>query len=136
MKILFLCKGNTARSTFAEALYKKLIATDDVMSAGVKLSGQSQTLESRLPDTENVIEAMREEDVDVSGYVRKEVTQRMADNADMIIDMSPQEITPIFVKNHPNRIVWDVSDPKGEDFGFHIKVKEEIKRRLREMFLD
>ncbi|MEX0935218.1 MAG: hypothetical protein WDZ70_02750 [Candidatus Paceibacterota bacterium] len=132
MNTLFLCRGNTGRSVFAEALYNHLTQSDNVVSAGTKLSGPEQSLASRLPGTKNVIEAMKAEGIDVSNYTRKEVTKDMVRNADVIIDMAEQETVPDFVKKHPNRIIWDTDDPKGTDLENHIKTKDEIKERIIE----
>ena len=45
MKILFICKGNVARSQIAEALFKKKFGDKyEVFSAGTEISGPEQPL--------------------------------------------------------------------------------------------
>ena len=136
MKVLFLCRGNVGRSVFGEGLYNNLTKTKDAFSAGTKLSGPEETLKSLLPRTEFVIETMKEEGLDVSNHVRRSVTPEMVNSADIIIDMSEQETVPDFVKEHLNRIVWKIDDPKGTDIETHRRVKDEIKSKIIEKFLN
>lgn len=130
MKILFLCRGNTGRSTFAEGLYKKLASDTEVASAGTKLSGPPQTLKSRLPKTQYVIDVMAEEGVDVSDYSRKSVTLKMVNEADLVINMAEPETVPDFISDHPNLITWTIKDPKGTSLEEHRKIKDEIKNKI------
>lgn len=130
MKILFLCRGNTGRSTFAEGLYKKLSGNTDVMSAGTKLSGPPETLEERLPKTQHVIDVMAEERIDVSHYLRKSVTPQMVNDADLVINMAEPETVPEFVRNHPDLVTWTIKDPKGTSLEEHREIKDEIKNKV------
>lgn len=130
MKVIFLCRGNTGRSTFAEGLYKKLTGNTDVMSAGTQLSGPPETLESRLPATRYVIDVMAEENVDVSNYARKSVTPEMVNEADLVINMAEPETVPEFVGDHPEVITWTIKDPKGTSLELHRQIKNKIKEKI------
>jgi len=83
--ILFVCTGNTCRSVMAERLLKKRLkelGKDDVevFSAGIRAPGG-------LPPTHGTIEAMEGEDVDVSDFRSKNLSDDMIRRADLILVM-------------------------------------------------
>ena len=121
MKILFLCRGNVARSAMAHAIFSNLNQEHHVSSAGTKLSGPEQTLEELLPGTGIVIDAMKEIGIDVSRHTRREVTQKMADDADKIIMViDERDPVPDYLLENPKVTRWDVLDPKGQTLEFAV----------------
>jgi protein-tyrosine-phosphatase len=130
MKILFLCRGNVARSTFGEFLYNKFTNTNDATSAGTNPSGEGDTLGDLGPIVDNVITVMNEEGCDVSGHKRRRVTEEALAGVDLIIDMAEEETIPKFVMNHPNHILWSVPDPKGTSLEIHREIKDSVKQKV------
>lgn len=47
MKVLFVCRGNVARSQMAEAIYNKLTNSHDAHSAGTQVVNPGETLGER-----------------------------------------------------------------------------------------
>ena len=135
MKILFLCRGNVGRSVFAEHLYNKLTKSNDAISAGSKLSGPEEPLKILLPRIQSVFDAMGAEGLDASSHLRKSVTPEMVNGADVLVDMAEPETVPDFVKKHPNRIVWEIVDPKGTDYETHVRIMNQIKDKIVETFI-
>ena len=85
MKFLFVCRGNVGRSQMAEALFRKMTnGKYEVSSAGTKLSGPEQKLKE-FSGAETLIACVKEEGIDVSENIRKQVTENMAADADKII---------------------------------------------------
>jgi protein-tyrosine-phosphatase len=107
VKVLFICRGNIGRSVFASHLYNKITGTDNAFSAGTVVNNE-QTLGEMGEKVQNVIQVMNEENIDVSSHLRKQVSEELVQCADIVIDMAETDTIPDFVKNHLNRIIWEV----------------------------
>src|SRR5689334_12056695 len=86
MKVLFLCRGNVARSQMAEALFNKIWGENhEAISAGTELSGPEQTLESLTPKCQHIIDVLDQEGIDVRDKVRKQFIPSMVEGVDTVI---------------------------------------------------
>ncbi len=138
MKVLFVCRGNVGRSQIAEALLKK-VAGDrfKVSSAGTKLSGPEQPIGELMPAIKEVLDVMNEVGVDVSHNIRKQVTEKMANDADKIIlVVDGNDPIPDYLTRNPKVIKWDVLDPKGKDLEFTRKVKDQISDLIQKFVIE
>lgn len=116
----------------AEALAKSLLGSGyQISSAGTKLSGPEQPISELSPATDHVIEVMKEEGLDVSGNIRKQVTEEMANEADKIIlVVDDNDPIPDYLINNPKVTRWDVVDPKGQTLEFTRDVRDQIKSKI------
>lgn len=135
LKILFICKGNVGRSQIAEALFKKKYAkTYEVSSAGLKLSGPEQPIAELIPNVKEVLDVMNEEGIDVSKSVRVQLTDKIAENADVIVVLIEDgEALPDYLE-FQKVIRWNIADPKGKDLEFTRNIKDEIKNHIENYF--
>ena len=91
--ILLVCTGNSCRSVMAEGLFKKYLKEAgkndiEVTSAGIMAM-------DGFPPTEETIDVMKGQGVDVSGYRSKRLTADLMSKSDLILAM--EEIHKTFV---------------------------------------
>ncbi|MFA6158321.1 MAG: hypothetical protein WC763_01720 [Candidatus Paceibacterota bacterium] len=128
MKTLFVCRGNVGRSQIAEALFRKRFPEAEVSSAGIKISGPEQPIGELVPQIQEVLDVMNKEGIDVSGAVRKQLTEQMVKDADkVIVIIEDGEILPEYLSHSSKLIRWNVADPKGMNLELTRKVKDQIK---------
>ncbi|WP_352419511.1 low molecular weight protein arginine phosphatase [Proteiniborus sp.] len=85
--ILFVCTGNTCRSSMAEWLFRHMVEEQglqdeiNIESAGVfAATGESASLQA--------IEAMEKHSIDISSHKSRQLTKEMLDKADLILAMT------------------------------------------------
>lgn len=103
--LLFICTGNSCRSVMAEAEARKRLyelGKDDieVRSAGVAAM-------DGMPPSEETVTVMKEDGVDVSDHLTRNVTADMIKKADLIIAMEPI---------HKEEILRIAPEAKGKTF--------------------
>lgn len=91
LEILVLCTGNVCRSPMAEALLRRRLADRGVVatvrSAGLVTSGR--------PATEEVIELMRDRQLDVADHLSRMVETDMIATADLVLGMSREHVREV-----------------------------------------
>jgi len=124
--MLFICRGNIGRSQMAEAFYNHLTSSGEAISAGV----DSTTPERYAHPTEDIIEVMKEEGIDVSDKKVKIVTKGMIDESDKVIVMCQKQYCPDFVLNSKKAVFWEIKDPYHENMDGVRKIRDIIKSKV------
>jgi protein-tyrosine-phosphatase len=118
--VLFVCLHNAGRSQMSQALFER--ATNGrhaVVSAGTT-PAEHVHLE--------VIEVMRELDVDLSDRRPQLLTRELAEQADVVVTMGCGDACPYI----PGKryIDWDLPDPKERPLQEIRATRDEIQRRV------
>ncbi len=104
--VLFVCTGNTCRSSMAEGLFRDMVKNRglqdelNIESAGVfAASGQ--------PASPQAIEAMKRQSIDINNHKSRQLTKQMIEKADLILTMT---------NNHKRAIISMDSEAVGKTF--------------------
>ena len=86
-----------------------------------------------MPSAENVIIVMKEEGIDVSNNKRNQLTQGMLKKYDKVIVLARKEECPSYLVEFPKTFFWDIPDAKETDYSFHIKTRDLIKVKVKNL---
>ena len=132
MKVLFICKANVGRSQMAEAIFNSLTrGKATASSAGVDPgSYEGKKIAEAGP---NVIACMKDIGLDVSDKVSKELTESMANDADMVVAMVSKDMLPSYLQSSAKLILWGIKDPKFMDYTGHVEIRNHIYEKVKEL---
>jgi arsenate reductase len=135
MKILFICWANVGRSQMGAAFYNHLTHSADADAAGTKVELPGETLQERRLRRGGtyVIDAMNEENIDISNRKMVQLTSNMLDSYDKIISMADKHYTPLWLSRHSKYEYWDVKDPGGKGLAETDIAKNDIKLKVEEL---
>jgi arsenate reductase (thioredoxin) len=102
-RVLFVCLHNAGRSQMSQALFER--------AAGGRHEARSAGTEPAEHVHSEVVQAMRELDVDLSGRTPQRLSDELAEWADVVVTMGCGDACPYI----PGKryIDWDLPDPKG-----------------------
>jgi arsenate reductase len=121
--VLFVCLHNAGRSQMSQALFERAAdARHEALSAG------TTPAERVHPE---VVEAMRELDIDLADRKPRALTRELAEQADVVVTMGCGDACPYI----PGKryLDWDLPDPKGRPLDEVRATRDEIDRRVREL---
>jgi arsenate reductase len=120
VNVLFVCVQNAGRSQMAEALFRRAAdGTHESRSAG------SDPADRVHPE---VVEVMRELDVDLGGRTPHRLDRADVEWADLVVTMGCGDACPVI----PGRryVDWELEDPAGRPPGEVRELRDEIARRV------
>jgi arsenate reductase len=120
MNVLFVCVQNAGRSQMAQALFEA--------RGGTARSAGSNPAERVHPE---VVDAMGEVGVDVSGRVPRGLDRSDVEWADLVVTMGCGDACPYI----PGKqyVDWDLPDPAGKSLDEVRPVRDEIARRVEQL---
>jgi protein-tyrosine-phosphatase len=122
--ILFVCIENSSRSVMAEGFAKKLDLK--ASSGGTFPASHTNPL---------VVEVMEEVGVDVSQNKPKDLTEKMIDEAAVVVltDASLEKAIPGNLRKRMRKrkvVQWNVLDPQGRSLEEIRYIRDDIRRRV------
>jgi arsenate reductase (thioredoxin) len=119
-RVLFVCIGNAGRSQMAQAFYER--AGGVARSAGTR------------PETQvhpEVVEVMRELDIDLEGRRPHGLTQDDVEWAELVVTMGCGDACPVL----PGKryLDWDLQDPAGMPVDVARRIRDEIAGLVAEL---
>ena len=125
-RVLFVCLHNAGRSQMSRAFFAEIAqGAHEARSAGTSPADRVHP---------EVVEAMREVGIDLSSETPRKLTDELAEWADVVVTMGCGDQCP----HIPGRryVGWDLPDPKGMPAAGVRRVRDEIRRRVRELARD
>jgi arsenate reductase len=121
--VLFVCVHNAGRSQMSQALFERA-------SGGRHSSASAGTTPGERVHPE-VVEAMRELGVDLSGRTPQPLTRELAERADVVVTMGCGDECPYI----PGKryLDWELTDPKGLAGGEVRAIRDEIAERVAQL---
>lgn len=119
--VLFVCLHNAGRSQMSQALFERAAARrHTAASAGTTPADRVHP---------EVLEVMREVDLDLAERTPQLLTRRLAENADVVVTMGCGDDCPYI----PGKryVDWDLPDPKGRPTEEVRATRDEIARRVQ-----
>jgi arsenate reductase (thioredoxin) len=121
--VLFVCLHNAGRSQMSQALFER--AADGRHSAA---SAGTQPAERVHPE---VVEAMRELDIDIADRKPRALDRELAEEANVVVTMGCGDECPYI----PGRryIDWDLQDPSGQTLEQVRAIRDDIAGRVERL---
>ena len=126
MRVLFVCLHNAGRSQISEALFNRASeGRHDARSAG------TEPAERLHPE---VVEAMAEIGVDLSGRRPRRLEQSDVEWADLVVTMGCGDSCPYI----PGKryLDWELDDPSGRPLEEVRATRDEIERRVKSLLAE
>ncbi len=124
--VLFVCLHNAGRSQMSQALFDQAAAgRHNGLSAGTTPGDRVHP---------EVIEVMRELNIDLADRTPQLLTRELAEEADIVITMGCGDQCPYI----PGKryLDWDLPDPKGRPIDEVRATRDEIAGRVRELLAE
>ena len=123
MNVLFVCVQNAGRSQIAEALFRRAAGSEhDARSAGSAPAAQVHP---------EVVEVMRELDVDLTDRVPRGLERTDVEWADLVVTMGCGDACPVLPGK--SYIDWELTDPAGLPLDEVRGVRDEIENRVNRL---
>jgi arsenate reductase (thioredoxin) len=119
-RVLFVCIGNAGRSQMAQAFYER---------AGGEARSRGSHAESVLHP--EVVEVMKELDIDLSDRVPHQLTTDDVEWADLVVTMGCGDACPVL----PGKryLDWNLQDPAGMPVEVVRQIRDRIAGLVREL---
>ena len=121
--VLFVCVANSGRSVMAERLFRQL--------TGDRHQACSAGSEPGVAPHPQVVEALREVDIDASDHVPRKLDAATLAWANVAVSTCSEEVCP--VTPGVRRLNWHLPDPKNLPIEQVRPIRDDIKRLVAEL---
>lgn len=148
MNILFVCTGNTCRSSMAEGVFKHLIKISNIEDINVSSAGISAFEGDKA--NEKAVYTLNKKGIDILNHKARQLSKEIINGSDLILTMTnshkrlilnamPEYLHKVYTLKEYALIInnevtagknLDIDDPFGLDYNVYEKVSDEIEEQL------
>ena len=135
MNLLFVCTGNTCRSSMAQLLAHKILL-DLGQAAQVRLKSAGVMAWPGQGASPKAVTVLQEQELDLSSHRATQLTEQLVQEADAIVTMTEshrEQVVRLQPSAEDKIYVLHVSDPFGGSEELYRQCAQEIEERLGEL---
>lgn len=114
--------------------YFKRFSKDQAASAGARVTVEGEAIGDR-DDAQNVLEAMREDGIEMAANTRTSLTPEMLNHFDTAIVMAEPDRIPEWLSSSPKFTYWEIPNVNGMPLDQLRVVRDTIKAKVQALAL-
>lgn len=141
-RILFVCTGNTCRSSMAEAILRHMLEKEE-LSGKYHVSSAGTSAFPGMPASHNAVQALKAVGIDLSRHSSSIIDDDLIDRSDIILTMAASHKkrllefrsdaafkTYTLSEYCEAATIKDIDDPFGGDIDIYMNCRDEISRYI------